>query len=70
MLSFIFAYVRFSEDADQNYVNQAQQLADGLKLVIPTMKETEETAGQEGTAGQIGIIGPPDPGSARMYLPD
>lgn len=48
----------FSEDADQNYVNQAQQLADGLKLVIPTMKETEETAGQEGTAGQIGIIGP------------
>lgn len=48
----------FSEDADQSYVNQAQILADGVKLVIPTV---EEAAGdKKETALQIGIIGEGD----------
>ncbi len=49
----------FAEDADRNYVNQAQELGDGIKLVIPTLEEaaaniqagiTEDTfpAGAEG----------------------
>lgn len=29
----------FAEDADQHYVNQAQTLTDGAKLVIPTVEE-------------------------------
>lgn len=29
----------FAEDAEQNYVNQAQILTDGAKLVIPTVEE-------------------------------
>lgn len=49
----------FAEGADQNYVNQAQRLGDGAKLVIPT---TEEAAADDGTgdpkdtSAQIGII--------------
>lgn len=31
----------FTEDADENYVNQAQTLSDGMKLVIPTREQTE-----------------------------
>lgn len=63
----------FTADADQNYVNQAQMLADGVKLVIPTREEAaaaengEETdpdaAAQEksGAALQIGIVGAEEP---------
>lgn len=29
----------FAQGADQNYVNQAQELNDGIKLVIPTLEE-------------------------------
>ncbi|MCM1266787.1 MAG: helix-hairpin-helix domain-containing protein [Bacteroidales bacterium] len=58
----------FSADADQNYVNQAQILTDGVKLVIPTGEEAAAAAGgtpdaqvkaQEmgGEAPQIGIVG-------------
>lgn len=63
----------FAEGADQNYVNQAQELGDGIKLVIPTMEEAVEarerevlsgtvqesaqTADAESTAARIGIIG-------------
>ncbi len=59
----------FAEDADKNYVNQAQELSDGIKLVIPTLEEaaakiqagiTEDTfpAGAEegGQAAQDGRI--------------
>lgn len=61
----------FTGDADQNYVNQAQILTDGVKLVIPTREEAAADAdakkGQEpddgeavrerdGTALQIGIV--------------
>lgn len=61
----------FAENADRNYVNQAQELGDGIKLVIPTLEEaaaniqagiTEDTfsAGAEGDgqtaeAGRINI---------------
>lgn len=59
----------FTADAEQNYVNQAQILTDGTKLVIPTRAEAAEaadggepdpgaTAGEKsGTALQLGIIG-------------
>ena len=47
----------FTENADSNYVNQAQQLSDGVKLVIPTLEQTQITVseGEEGT--QFGIVG-------------
>lgn len=60
----------FAADADQNYVNQAQVLEDGVKLVIPTGEETAAlkaqgedggSAGtaqaQSGAAAELGIIG-------------
>ncbi len=59
----------FSGDAEQNYVNQAQILTDGVKLVIPTREEAAaigkgEDAGAPAAAGQkdqaalqIGIVG-------------
>lgn len=36
----------FTEDADESYVNQAQQLADGSKLVIPTVEQARMEAEQ------------------------
>lgn len=57
----------FTEDADQNYVNQAQALEDGVMLVIPTREETaaareRELAsyteqGKGSASGKIGIVG-------------
>lgn len=47
----------FAADADESYVNQAQRLSDGAKLVIPTVEQVEEAAGDSQTdAGQIGIV--------------
>ena len=62
----------FAAEADQNYVNQAQELSDGIKLVIPTAEEAEaarggeaktqqgaeeaEQAGSKTAAAQIGIV--------------
>lgn len=62
----------FAENAEESYVNQAQELPDGVKLVIPTKEEAEgngwmagagsEEPGHKGehdTAdknGQIGIV--------------
>ena len=53
----------FAESADQNYVNQAQTLEDGVMLVIPTKEEAadvkeRETAGKtkEGASEKIGIV--------------
>lgn len=46
----------FAENADESYVNQAQQLADGSKLVIPTVDQVRSTP-EEGTGTeQIGIV--------------
>ncbi|MDE7247047.1 MAG: helix-hairpin-helix domain-containing protein [Lachnospiraceae bacterium] len=57
----------FAEGADQDYVNQAQTLGDGIKLVIPTLEEAGEAREREAMAGtmqeeaashrQIGIVG-------------
>lgn len=47
----------FAADADESYVNQAQRLCDGAKLVIPTVEQVEEAAGDSRTeAGRIGIV--------------
>ncbi len=47
----------FATDADESYVNQAQRLSDGAKLVIPTVEQVEEAAGDSrAEAGQIGIV--------------
>lgn len=47
----------FAADADESYVNQAQRLSDGSKLVIPTVQQVEEAAADStAKAGQIGIV--------------
>lgn len=38
----------FAENAEESYVNQAQELSDGVKLVIPTVEE----AGQQASLAQ------------------
>ncbi len=58
----------FTDDAEENYVNQAQILSDGMKLMIPTIEEAlampeygvdmqtaEGTAGQPADDGRINI---------------
>lgn len=56
----------FSENAGQNYVNQAQILSDGVKLVIPTVEEAAAAdsgaadGGEPDAALQPGIIGGAD----------
>lgn len=48
----------FAEDADESYVNQAQELSDGVKLVIPTLEQTAAMlSGDEAEtmAGAVGI---------------
>ena len=35
----------FSEEADQDYLNQADRLTDGMKLYVPTKEETAEEGG-------------------------
>ncbi|MDE6319684.1 MAG: helix-hairpin-helix domain-containing protein [Lachnospiraceae bacterium] len=63
----------FTADAEQNYVNQAQILTDGVKLVIPTREEAAaaEDGEETGTgdamqekreaALQLGIVGGGEP---------
>ena len=57
----------FSEDADRSYVNQARILDDGVKLVIPTLEQTQAISeGEEehligiveeqGSADGLGIV--------------
>lgn len=43
----------FAEGADQNYVNQARELGDGIKLVIPTLEESEEAREREFSVGTV-----------------
>ncbi len=50
----------FAEYADDSYVNQAQELPDGVKLVIPTKEEVESVrqAAKEGKSeGQVSPAG-------------
>lgn len=53
----------FTEEADESYVNQAQTLTDGVKLVIPTAAQTQAN-GQEEPAGGIGVVGTTEPGNS------
>lgn len=47
----------FAENADESYVNQAQQLADGSKLVIPSVEQVRNVPENGGTGTeQIGIV--------------
>lgn len=46
----------FTEDADESYVNQAQSLSDGVKLVIPTRQQTSEMEASGETEAPIGIV--------------
>ena len=46
----------FSEDADCSYVNQAQKLSDGVKLVIPTLEQTQAIASDGGDGNGVGIV--------------
>lgn len=57
----------FTEEADEDYVNQAQKLTDGAKLVIPTKEESSRLAGeQEISAGLVGDV----PGGAAETAGD
>ena len=47
----------FTDDADENYVNQAQILSDGVKLVIPTVKQTSAKESENIENNLIGIVG-------------
>ena len=50
----------FTEEADCNYVNQAQRLADGVKLVIPTLEQTDAAGAEDEWQTPIGIVGKPE----------
>lgn len=47
----------FAEDADTSYVNQAQKLTDGVKLVIPTLEQTQALASEGEEKTKVGIVG-------------
>lgn len=42
----------FLEDADQSYVNQALEVKDGMKITIPTLKETEQMVKEGGESAK------------------
>ena len=46
----------FAGDADESYVNQAQILSDGVKLVIPTVGQAQDMV-SEGESMTAGIVG-------------
>lgn len=47
----------FTDEADESYVNQAQRLSDGDKLVIPTIQQAQDSR-EDADSGalQIGIV--------------
>lgn len=49
----------FDADADENYLNQADLLSDGMKIYVPTKAETEQSDGQIEwkVAGMTGVSG-------------
>lgn len=51
----------FAADADTDYVNQAQRLTDGVKLIIPTLEQTQMAAEEAETASVGGIVGEDGP---------
>ena len=50
----------FTEDADESYVNQAQTLSDGVKLVIPTIEQTQAMITENAEVDLVGIVGEQD----------
>lgn len=50
----------FTEDADESYVNQAQTLSDGVKLVIPTIEQTQAMLTENAEVDLVGIVGEQD----------
>ncbi|MCR4763787.1 MAG: ComEA family DNA-binding protein [Lachnospiraceae bacterium] len=57
----------FSADADEDYINQAQVLADGVRLRIPTREETAAMAAEttaQGVDPAAGISGGMETGGA------
>ena len=60
----------FTEDADSNYVNQAQRLADGIKLVIPTQEQTDAVGVEDEWQTPIGIVGEPEGESGQDAVSD
>lgn len=44
----------FREDADEEYLNQAMVLEDGMKVVVPTKEETAEVEDQEFLINDVG----------------
>ena len=46
----------FTENADESYVNQAQILSDGVKLVIPTLEQTQVMMSDEEEETLIGVV--------------
>lgn len=59
----------FTENAEQNYVNQAQALEDGVKLVIPTREEAaaveEREAAFASEKAQEGVSDQPQDGAGK-----
>lgn len=60
----------FTEEADQNYVNQAQKLADGVKLVIPTLEQADAVGAEDESQISIGIVGEPEIESVQEAASD
>ena len=50
----------FTMDADESYVNQAQTLSDGVKLVIPTIEQTQAMITENAEGDLVGIVGEQD----------
>lgn len=60
----------FTEEADSSYVNQAQKLSDGVKLVIPTLEQTDTVGAEDERQISIGIVGEPDGESGQDAVSD
>lgn len=60
----------FTEEADLNYVNQAQRLADGVKLVIPTLEQTDAVVSEDERQIPIGIVGDSGEDSGQVAASD
>ena len=56
----------FTENADESYVNQAQFVEDGAKVVIPTIEESETLSGGQEETVTYGVISESDAGNAPI----
>ena len=59
----------FTEDADSNYVNQAQKLSDGAKLVIPTLEQIQAIASEGANSDAVGIVDIPNGADGQGIVP-